>query len=57
MDKVYGHTRTVETDRFTAFMVWRFDLKRYELVSKTDKETGEVTYYTLNIATGKAEQD
>ena len=57
MDTVYGVTRTVETERFSAFLAWRNDLKRWELVQKTDKTTGEVTYWTLDIATGKAVQD
>lgn len=35
MNTIYGHTRTVETLSATVVMVWRFDIKRYEVVSKT----------------------
>jgi hypothetical protein len=34
MSTVYGHTRTVETLSASVVMVWRWDLKRYEVVQK-----------------------
>lgn len=33
-DTVYGPTRTITTGGYVVTLVWRFDLKRYEVVSK-----------------------
>lgn len=34
MSTIYGHTRVIETLTTTVVMVWRWDLKRYEVVQK-----------------------
>lgn len=33
-DTIYGHKRQIKTGGHVVTLVWRFDLKRYEMVSK-----------------------
>lgn len=37
MDTIYGHTKTVETLTATVIMVWRWDLRRYEVVQRIEQ--------------------